>query len=355
MSYNIEEWIRGEGRGSQLKFASADAGSKILESSSTMKKTSKILIEDKNSYLYWDPTNNLSENYFIVELSEEISMHSFQIRNDEYFSSSIKLFEVYGSTKYPTKSWDLFDKFHADDKRRLIQTFSLKKPEITRYLKFVFLSYHLDEFYCTLSLLRVYGLTLIEDLKQEEKIDDDDDDDDNSSTIINQNLNSTQSNDNSIQTKPSSTLIISSTSKSTLSNQHSKISPTFFNSNFSSFSRNEFNFEEKNCNVRLKSKENICKFKNEPMNLIDILKSKKLKMKNKKPLNVLKFLLQKIKNQEMKHQIFVENIKKIEKRISIFKNQLNRNEQKYNQIISKFSSLDTSYLKKLKNLKQHHS
>jgi hypothetical protein len=57
----------------KLILSTADAGSKILESSPSIKKPSKILTEDKDSYLLV-PTNNLSENFIIIELSEEILM-----------------------------------------------------------------------------------------------------------------------------------------------------------------------------------------------------------------------------------------------------------------------------------------
>jgi hypothetical protein len=176
------------------------------------------------------------------------------MKNDEHFSSSIKLFHLYGSTKYPSDTWHLLGKFHADDQRRKFQSFQLEKPSITRYLKLVILSYHGDEYYCTLSLLRVHGLTLLEDLKQENSEEEE---------KIKMPTNTTID---------SSLTSISNIEEKTLQEREGSSSEDF---------KLKFQFENEFCK------------NHKTKNFIEVLKSKKKQMENKKQVNILKLLLQK--------------------------------------------------------------
>ena len=113
---------------------------------------------------------SVPKKWIVVELSEEILMKSIAIANYEYYSCSFKHFKVYASVKYPCKEksncWELLGTFQAANSRK-VQHFTFKKPSITRYVKLEFLShYGENEYYCTLSLLRVHGSTLLEDLKK---------------------------------------------------------------------------------------------------------------------------------------------------------------------------------------------
>jgi hypothetical protein len=119
--------------------------------------------------------------------------------------------QVLGSTNYPTTSWLLLGTFRAEDRRgpqvghrpliarpqfapvahgvampahpaaacrsvhasrrpgayrrrlRCVQRFKMASGEWARYLKFRFLSNYGNEFYCTLTTLRVHGFTMLEE------------------------------------------------------------------------------------------------------------------------------------------------------------------------------------------------
>lgn len=120
-----------------FNFASFDVGAKIIASSPEIKKPSRILNEDRDQYLLVPRT--ASEKSIIIELSEEILMYSLAIANYEYYSCSVKLFKVYGSTQYPcptensTGCWETLGVFRAENTRK-VQTFLLPKPSITRYI-----------------------------------------------------------------------------------------------------------------------------------------------------------------------------------------------------------------------------
>jgi hypothetical protein len=160
------KWYRSSDK-SAFNFAAYDVGAKILDSSPEAKKTSRILNEDKDNYMLIPRT--VKKKWITIELSEEILMHSFALANFEYYSCSPRLFQVLGSREYPCRApkcyWEVLGTFEAYN-TRTVQTFMLQKPSITRYLKFLFLTHYGEsEYFCTLSLLRVHGSTLLEDLK----------------------------------------------------------------------------------------------------------------------------------------------------------------------------------------------
>ncbi|KAL9647373.1 hypothetical protein ABK040_011737 [Willaertia magna] len=152
-----------------FNFAAEEAGAKILTANPEAKKVSRILNEDTDKYCLIP--RNAPSKFIIIELSEEIAMTSLALANFEYYSCSFKHFKVFGSVTYPCKKgddkcWDLLGTFQAQNTRK-VQNFNLKKPSISRYIKLEFLShYGENEYYCTLSLIRVYGSTLLEDLKK---------------------------------------------------------------------------------------------------------------------------------------------------------------------------------------------
>jgi hypothetical protein len=147
-----------------FNFAASEAGAKIREKAPAFKKVQSILSEDRDNYMLF-PCAQPSK-YFVVELSEEILMMKFSLLNFEFYSSFIKSFLVYGSTKIEdSPQWVQYGNYTTKESRNE-NIFFLSKPAITRYLKFVILDHWGDERYCTLSILRVFGLTLLEDLKE---------------------------------------------------------------------------------------------------------------------------------------------------------------------------------------------
>lgn len=48
-----------------------------------------------------------------------------------------------------------------------MQTFEFEKKEVYKYLKIAFLSHYGNEFYCPVTVVKVFGYTLIEDLREQ--------------------------------------------------------------------------------------------------------------------------------------------------------------------------------------------
>lgn len=112
-------------------------------------------------------------------------MHTIQIANYEFFSSTFKDFEVYGNDKFSEHEWKLIGKFEANSSRTL-QTFKLDQPYWYRYvisdlnyfssmsdhfscrfLKIVIISHHGSEFFCPISEVRVQGVHILQRLKEQ--------------------------------------------------------------------------------------------------------------------------------------------------------------------------------------------
>mmetsp|Transcript_11552 Transcript_11552/g.17099 ORF Transcript_11552/g.17099 Transcript_11552/m.17099 type:complete len:729 (-) Transcript_11552:54-2240(-) len=149
-----------------FNYASADVGAKILGSPKEAQGASRILNENTDKYMYQPQKGG--DLFVIIELSEEIMMKRIALANFEFFSCSFKTFHLYGATELPKSNdqWKLLGKYEAENNKD-IQTFALKKPSLTKFVKIVVHSYYnTKEFYRTLSLIRVHGDNMYQDLRE---------------------------------------------------------------------------------------------------------------------------------------------------------------------------------------------
>ncbi|MCO5589232.1 hypothetical protein L7F22_043198 [Adiantum nelumboides] len=156
--------VRQEPGGGPYNYASAVKGAKILASSKEAKGASNILNGDKDKYLHIPCS--ASNKFVILELSEETLVFTVAIANHEFYSSNLRVFELWGSLVYPTDNWTNLGTFEAE-KIRTLQTFQLNEPQWVRYLKLVIVSHFGSDFYCTISVLEVYGVDAIERLLED--------------------------------------------------------------------------------------------------------------------------------------------------------------------------------------------
>lgn len=150
---------RVEPGGKDYNYASASKGAKVLGCNKEAKGAANILTRDKDKYLR-NPCS-AEEKFVIIELSEETLVDSIEIANFEHHSSNLKDFELLGSLVYPTDSWFKIDSITAANGKHA-QRFILGEPKWVRYLKLNLLSHYGSEFYCTLSVLEVYGVDAVE-------------------------------------------------------------------------------------------------------------------------------------------------------------------------------------------------
>ncbi|KAE8687868.1 Galactose-binding protein isoform 10 [Hibiscus syriacus] len=150
---------RLEPGGKEYNYASASKGAKVLAYNKEAKGASNILGRDEDKYLR-NPCS-AEEKFVVIELSEEILVDTIEIANFEHYSSNLKQFELLGSLVFPTDVWTNLGNFTAANVK-LSQRFVLQEPKWVRYLKLNLLSHYGLEFYCTLSVIEVYGVDAVE-------------------------------------------------------------------------------------------------------------------------------------------------------------------------------------------------
>ncbi|XP_032386475.1 SUN domain-containing ossification factor isoform X1 [Etheostoma spectabile] len=150
-------------------YASVECGAKILGANPEAKSTSAILKENMDLYMLNPCSNKI---WFIIELCEPIQMKQLDIANFELFSSTPKDFLVSISDRYPTNKWLKLGTFHARDERT-VQSFPLDEhlyakyvKMFTKYIKVELVSHFGSEHFCPLSLIRVFGTSMVEEYEE---------------------------------------------------------------------------------------------------------------------------------------------------------------------------------------------
>ncbi|XP_014047209.2 SUN domain-containing ossification factor isoform X1 [Salmo salar] len=150
-------------------YASVECGAKILGSNPEAKSTSAILMESMDHYMLNPCSNKI---WFIIELCDPIQVKQLDIANFELFSSTPKDFLVSISDRYPTNKWVKRGTFHARDERT-VQSFPLDEhlytkyvKMFTKYIKVELVSHHGSEHFCPLSLVRVFGTSMVEEYEE---------------------------------------------------------------------------------------------------------------------------------------------------------------------------------------------
>ncbi|KAJ3300342.1 hypothetical protein HK104_001760 [Borealophlyctis nickersoniae] len=160
--------MAGKSSKDKFNYASFDCGALVLAHNPEATSATAILLNNKDQYML----NKCSATkYVVVEICEDILVDTVMLANYEFFSSMFKDFRVYVSDRYPPKQhgWKLLGNFTARNVRDA-QVFKVENPFIwARYLRVEFVSHYGHEYYCPLTLLKVYGTTMVEEIKAEEE------------------------------------------------------------------------------------------------------------------------------------------------------------------------------------------
>lgn len=152
----------------RFNHASFDCAASVVAANAEAKGTSNILKSTKDYYML-NPCSAASK-FVIVELCNDILIDTIQLANYELFSGVFREVSLSVSAKYPpgAEGWTLLKNATAANVRKT-QVIAVDNPLIwTRYLRIDMLSFYGNEFYCPLSLVRIFGKTMMEELKQEE-------------------------------------------------------------------------------------------------------------------------------------------------------------------------------------------
>ncbi|OAV93250.1 hypothetical protein PTTG_08539, partial [Puccinia triticina 1-1 BBBD Race 1] len=165
----------------RTNYASFDCSASIHRASKHTKSPSAILNEKKDKYLLTpckQPNSNNREaasNFVVFELCDEIEIHHVVLANFEFFSSMFKLIRmsVSNSALEGIRRADWVDVgFLKTHNTRGFQVFPIKHLKgFYRYVRLDFLTHYGSEYYCPLSLVRIYGLTQIDAYRRDEKLE----------------------------------------------------------------------------------------------------------------------------------------------------------------------------------------
>ncbi|KAJ7101526.1 UNC-like C-terminal-domain-containing protein [Mycena belliarum] len=153
----------------RFNYASLDCSARVHTSHRSAKSPASILSSKRDRYMLSPCRPSKGESQFVVvELCEDIRIDTVQLANFEFFSGVFKDFTVSVSKTYTTdpEGWT-FASTHTAKNIRVVQSFhpptSLR--DFYRYIRIDFHSHYSNEYYCPISLLRVYGLTHLEEYK----------------------------------------------------------------------------------------------------------------------------------------------------------------------------------------------
>lgn len=152
----------------RFNYASLDCSARIRSSHSSARSPSSLLSSKKDKYML-SPCSD-QPNYVVVELCDDIRIDTVQLANFEYFSGVFRDFKVSVAHTYTSddQTWVEAGSYRAKNIRG-VQSFHplVDLRPFYRYVRVDFLSHYGNEYYCPVSLLRVYGLTQLEEWKWE--------------------------------------------------------------------------------------------------------------------------------------------------------------------------------------------
>lgn len=152
----------------RFNYASFDCAANILKFNKGAKNPNAVLLENKDSYMLNQCV--IKDKYMILELCDDILIDTIVLANFEFFSSTFRTFRVSVSDKWPVKpdKWRILGTYEAHNTRQ-VQAFLVENPLIwARYVRIEFLTHYGNEYYCPLSLIRIHGITMIEEWKSGE-------------------------------------------------------------------------------------------------------------------------------------------------------------------------------------------
>ncbi|KAF8781997.1 SUN domain-containing ossification factor [Argiope bruennichi] len=147
-------------------YSSYECGAKIVASNAEAEGTSRILNELVDEYML-NPCK--AKIWFVIELCETVQATQIELANFELFSSCPKEFAVYSSDNFPTRDWVLLGTFTAAE-QRVLQSFELKQEGFGKFIKIELLSYYGKEHYCPLSVVRIFGTSMVDEYEEMETL-----------------------------------------------------------------------------------------------------------------------------------------------------------------------------------------
>ncbi|KAK0449470.1 UNC-like C-terminal-domain-containing protein [Armillaria borealis] len=151
----------------RFNYAALDCSARVHVAHRSAKSSSSILSSKRDRYML-SPCTSKEKQFVIVELCDDVRIDTVQLANFEFFSGVFKDFTVSVAKTYTTREegWTIAGTYRAKNVRG-VQSFHppTSLHDFYRYIRIEFHSHYGNEYYCPISLLRVYGLTHLEQWK----------------------------------------------------------------------------------------------------------------------------------------------------------------------------------------------
>ncbi|KAH9922927.1 UNC-like C-terminal-domain-containing protein [Fomitopsis serialis] len=153
----------------RFNYAATDCSARVHTAHRSAKSPSSILSSKKDRYMLSPCAEK--KQFVVVELCDDIMIDTVQLANYEFFSGVFKDFSVSVAKTSPTDEggWTHAGTYRAQNVRG-VQSFH-PPPTLRDFYRFIRIDFHShygNEYYCPLSLFRVYGLTHLEQWKWDE-------------------------------------------------------------------------------------------------------------------------------------------------------------------------------------------
>ncbi|KAG8892193.1 hypothetical protein FRB99_002901, partial [Tulasnella sp. 403] len=150
----------------RFNYASQDCTARIQSAHKGAKSPSAILSGKKDRYMLSPCASK--DKFVIVELCDDVRIDTVQLANYEFFSGVFKDIRIRLAETLPANEQDWINAgvYRAKNVRG-VQSFHPPegRQKFYRYVRVEFMSHYGSEYYCPISLLRVYGLTHMEDYR----------------------------------------------------------------------------------------------------------------------------------------------------------------------------------------------
>ncbi|KAF8495675.1 UNC-like C-terminal-domain-containing protein [Russula emetica] len=151
----------------RFNYASLDCSARVHTAHGAAKSAASILSSQRDRYML-SPCG-AKPQFVVVELCEDIRIDTVQLANFEFFSGVFKEFTVSVAKTYAAadaEGWTVVGTYVGKNVRG-VQSFHPPTSirDFYRYIRIDFHTHYSNEYYCPISLLRVYGLTHLEQWK----------------------------------------------------------------------------------------------------------------------------------------------------------------------------------------------
>ncbi|GMT31887.1 hypothetical protein PFISCL1PPCAC_23184, partial [Pristionchus fissidentatus] len=149
-------------------YASRECGAKVIYSNPEAENTKAVLNDKEKDDYMRNPCSQAQHKHIVIELCETIQPRSIEIANFELFSSGPASVRFSAAERFPSQQWSVLGEWSVAD-TRTVQTLPVPADAriYAKFIKLELLAHHGAEHYCTLSTVRVLGVSMVDEYEAE--------------------------------------------------------------------------------------------------------------------------------------------------------------------------------------------